>query len=305
MQTVYQNLSVINKTTGKHPWFPGPILVHRTERTVDYQYFWQCITRFRSSLKDIAILGSDECKEMYDGLRCNMNEPTLLFGVEHVEKNVQRKLSDLFFPQKVQRAILDGIFGDRGLIACESKEKFELLPEMLLKWDELEQKYTKSSSDFSSYSIEHKASIVRDHMLLAVRNHARFSGSYRQNSIEWNHFMTKNEVDAGLPGFHKKDSISNVIMKLKERSIRMFTNVVKAMYGKSDVYELSGRYPLQIKYDYWMDRNEEERKFVTKLLFTSLPEIPVGSNQNYSVICAEDDIELSAISSPVQGGAPD
>lgn len=41
--TAYENLSLRNKDTGKHPWFPGPILIHRNKTTEDLKYFWQSV----------------------------------------------------------------------------------------------------------------------------------------------------------------------------------------------------------------------------------------------------------------------
>lgn len=42
-QTAYENLSLRNKDTRKHPWFPGPILIHRNKTTEDLKYFWQSV----------------------------------------------------------------------------------------------------------------------------------------------------------------------------------------------------------------------------------------------------------------------
>ena len=46
-QTTYKNLSLYKKGTVSHPWFPGPILVHRTERKIDFEFFWQSVKRYK------------------------------------------------------------------------------------------------------------------------------------------------------------------------------------------------------------------------------------------------------------------
>ena len=42
-QTAYKNISLVSKETGKHPWFPGPLLVHRSKTQEEFQYFWQAV----------------------------------------------------------------------------------------------------------------------------------------------------------------------------------------------------------------------------------------------------------------------
>ena len=59
-QTAYENLSLRKKDTGKHPWFPGPILVHRNKTTEDFKYFWQSVKRENCQLEGLHVLGSDE-----------------------------------------------------------------------------------------------------------------------------------------------------------------------------------------------------------------------------------------------------
>ena len=44
-QTTYKNLSLYKKKTVSHPWFPGLILVHRTEKKIDFEFFWQSVKR--------------------------------------------------------------------------------------------------------------------------------------------------------------------------------------------------------------------------------------------------------------------
>ena len=42
-QTAYKNLSLYKKGTVSHPWFPGQVVIHRTEKKIDFEFFWQSV----------------------------------------------------------------------------------------------------------------------------------------------------------------------------------------------------------------------------------------------------------------------
>ena len=110
-QTTYRNLSLLKKDTVT--WFPGPIFVHRHQEKIDFSYFWQAVKRGNTSLDDIAIIGTDECDELFDGiLNENQQNTGHLLGKEHVLKNVQKKLEKLRFPRQQSKWICGDIFGD-------------------------------------------------------------------------------------------------------------------------------------------------------------------------------------------------
>ena len=52
-QSAYMNLSLICKDTGKHPWFPGPLLVHRNRDQEMFKYFWQVVKRDHPDLANL------------------------------------------------------------------------------------------------------------------------------------------------------------------------------------------------------------------------------------------------------------
>ena len=59
-QTAYKNVSLVSKETGKHPWFPGPLFVHRSKTQEEFQYFWQAVKRKVPALKNLGLFGTDE-----------------------------------------------------------------------------------------------------------------------------------------------------------------------------------------------------------------------------------------------------
>ena len=167
-------------------------------------------------------------------------------------------------------------------------------------WNELEQRYTVSESLFSSYFLAHKVEIVRNHMTVKARNEVNFAGDYRQNCIEWTHFMVKREVDRGVKDYHKSASISEAITRLKDRAIRMQKHVIEAIYYKSDVYSLSTYYPCNVPYNIWMNRQPGERKEVSDIVLTRLPVKPANtpsSNFHITDVSVDNQSEKSTVSS--------
>ena len=66
-QTTYKNLSLHKKGTVSHPWFLGPVLVHRTERIIDFEFFRQSVKHNNKELRAVKPTGSDDCEELYEG----------------------------------------------------------------------------------------------------------------------------------------------------------------------------------------------------------------------------------------------
>ena len=262
-QTVYKNLSLLKKSTDSHPWFPGPVLIHRRERFEDYSYFWQSVCRAKPDLRHLSVIGSDECQALYDGILSETDGTVHLLGLEHVQKNVQEHLSNRNIPKIKQRVIVDDIFGEKGLINCNTGEEFDtMLKDLVGKWNGLEKEYSKNeaSRTFAKYFQDNKADKMKTKMIKGVRNKVLLDGDYRQNCIEWAHYMSKSEIDAGVVGAHKKVSLTEAIDKLKQRYLRLYTESVKCIYGVGK-YKLSPSFDhLSIPYDAWMNEDDEAEK---------------------------------------------
>ena len=82
--------------TLKAPWFPGLVLIHRHQEEVDFPYVWQAVKRGNPKLEDLALIGTEECQELIQGIIAETNRETgNLLGKEHVLKNIRKKLENL------------------------------------------------------------------------------------------------------------------------------------------------------------------------------------------------------------------
>ena len=58
------------------PWFPGPVLVHRHQEKEDFAYMWQAVKRGNKELENIALIGPDECLEIFSGILDETDDKT-------------------------------------------------------------------------------------------------------------------------------------------------------------------------------------------------------------------------------------
>lgn len=182
-QTAYQNLSLRRKDSGNHPWFPGPLFIHRNKSKQDFRYFWQAVKRGDERLEDLQVLGSDEDEALSGGLLQETTGTIHLLGLEHVKANVERKLVEMSFPVHQRKIILTDIFGGRDMAAedanclydCESEHEFDEKVEVFKKrWDEIEKRSTKNNPPkFTKYFTKHKQLQIRNKMAKYIRERAR------------------------------------------------------------------------------------------------------------------------------------
>ena len=131
-QTTYQNMSIFRKYTLKAPWFPDPLLIHRHQEEVDFSCMWQAVKNSNSKLEDLALIGTDKCQDLIQGMIAETNDETVnLLGKENVLKNIQKKLENLSYPKKQTKWIINNVFGNpfkkekNGLMQCKTTDEFE------------------------------------------------------------------------------------------------------------------------------------------------------------------------------------
>ena len=116
---------MIDKSTGKHPTFPGPMMIHTDEKQATFHYFASTLRENNSDIENILFVGSDRQRSMENGLAPQMSIALFLACKKHEEDNVKMKLAALGILNKCD--FLADIFGDntsRGLVDSESKEDF-------------------------------------------------------------------------------------------------------------------------------------------------------------------------------------
>ena len=154
---------------------------------------WQAFKRGNRLLKDLAIIASDECQELFDGIFDETHGNTgHLLGKEHVLKNIQKKLEQLSFLSRQMKWIVNDIFGNPFVqekerqIKSESQEEFNNRYKIFKnKWIEIEKNYTiRSGEDFVIYFEKFKLVEIRENMNRHATKKLK-TKEHEQNPIEW------------------------------------------------------------------------------------------------------------------------
>ena len=66
------------------------------------------------------LIGSDDCKELYEGILSQTSNTIHLLGVEHVMKNIEEWLKDSSLPSNVHRSFIEAVVRKLGLVSCRS-----------------------------------------------------------------------------------------------------------------------------------------------------------------------------------------
>ena len=84
---------------------------------------------------------------------------------------------------------------------------------------------------------------------------------YGQNPVEWSHYMTKSDLDeiGQKEGrTHRDMSLMECLQVLKGRAVRMYANLVKAIYDEGPYYLHPHYSKFAVSYDVWKDMRREE-----------------------------------------------
>ena len=185
-QMAYQNPSLLRKDTLTSTWFPRPVLIHRHQEKRDFSYLWQAVKRGDGLLKDLAIIRTDEYRELFDGILDETQANTgHLLGKEHVLKNTQKKLEQLSFPSRQIKWIVNDILGNpfvqekEGLIQSESQEEFNNRYKKLKNmWIEIEKNYTvRNGENFVTYFGKFKLVEIKEKMSRYAQRNLRQSST--------------------------------------------------------------------------------------------------------------------------------
>ena len=111
-------------------------------------------------LKHLAIIGTYECRELFDGNNRKEIPATFLVKSIFLKYSQRKKLEQLSFPSKQIEWIVNKIFGNpfvqekEGLIQSESQEEFDnRYKKFKNKWIKIERDYTiRNGEDFVTYS---------------------------------------------------------------------------------------------------------------------------------------------------------
>ena len=298
--TTYKHLAIVDKSTGKHPTFPGPMMVHTNEKEATFHYFASTLRELNSDIQNVLFIGSDQQRSIENGLGPQMPIAQSHACKKHVEDNVKMKLATLGVPNKCD--VLIDIFGDstsRGLVDCETNEDFDSrLLQLKSSWESVSH-----GKEFYSYFVTHVAEEMKSKMLLPVRRAAGLGDNFFfNNSTESINSSLKSEVEkrknAASPGRPSKCSYGEFVNIANGFVSRYRRNVHRAIVSDGP-YVLASRYQyLEVAEDAWREMSLKERCAKISVID------PVGSKKlPQSANARSTSVQQVCITSPVLSAA--
>ena len=126
--TIYEHKLVINKVTGRHPYFISPVFIHQDRKFATYYSVASQLKKLHPEIDSFAAIGTDGEEALSSAFMSVFPSSIHLLCSIHKRDNITRKLHEF----KIEDApVMADIFGSRvddacfeGLVDSESSEDF-------------------------------------------------------------------------------------------------------------------------------------------------------------------------------------
>ena len=268
---VYQNLTLIKRRDGKHPYFFGPAFVHQTRLTEDYRYFISQLKIINPTLKLVQAMGTDDELALSNAVLSELPDAIRLKCKIHKRDNVKKKLQAMKISTACEGEILKDIFGEvtggtlfRGLYHSKNPDALDQkLADLHEKWENL-------APDFFRWFQKEEAGTFKTSMIESVRRAAQVEDDFTMNASE----SLKSWVD------REKSTMTGFNEKFENLRAAQESEAEKAIYGCGE-YELAENFNhLQVEPNKWKQMSPQSRqKHIAK--FWS---VEIEDAQNFEVL---------------------
>ena len=256
--TVYEHKLIKNKTTGKHPNFIGPTLIHQDRKFATYHYFASEIKKICPALQGLGSFGTDGEEALSSAFLSVFPRSTHLLCSLHKRDNITRKLRELKVDETKMKQILVDIFGSvigdthfQGLIDSSDSTDFGQKVELLRpKWESL-------CPGFVDWFLKHEADLMCSSMVASVRASAGLGNppkSFTTNSNESLNNLLKRKVNFKRSEWPKFNEILLGFVNDQQAEFE------KSIFGQGE-YELVDEFKhLEVTHCDWIRMSAEQRK---------------------------------------------
>lgn len=263
---VYENLTLIKRRDGKHPYFVGPTFVHQTRVTEDYRYFISQLKIINPTLKLIQAVGIDDELALSNAVLAELPDAIRLKCKIHKRENIKRKLRAMKISTAYENEILKDIFGEvtggtlfRGLYHAKNPDAFDQkLANLQEKWEQL-------APGFFHWFKKEEAETFKTSMIESVRSAAQVETDFTMNPSESLNEEMKSWVD------REKSTMTVFNEKFENLRVAQESEAEKAIYRCGE-YELAENFRnLQVEPHKWKQLSPQNRqKHIAKLWSTGI-----------------------------------
>ena len=286
--TVFKHQRVVRRSTGEHPLFIGPALIHGHSTTQVFNTFFSALASelgVNSGSAPIAI-GSDDEKAMRNAIKGNFNGYHVLC-TRHLRENITRHLGSVGVCDANKRKIIESIFSERGLCAPDT-------PSVYLERLETTKKITAATAPGAmDYMTTRIFPLIEDSVVIPYQAGVIPFQWTNNNAESINHQLKQ------VTGWVSQ-SLPDLIHKMFDLVDNQYRDLENALIGK-------GNFRLAAKYEHyyinpakWSLKTKEERQKLFKdLVNDRKPQRPLGQ------YVTSTDGKRVVMASPCKGRKPD
>jgi hypothetical protein len=112
--TTYRNTMLLDKKSGKHPVFLGPLFIHQKKTFDCYNYFVSKMIGLNPAIREILCSGTDGEAALVSAIQNNLPFSLHLRCFKHFKSDCKEQLKKLNLPDAVKNEFLSEIFGKAG-----------------------------------------------------------------------------------------------------------------------------------------------------------------------------------------------
>ncbi|CAG2235671.1 unnamed protein product [Mytilus edulis] len=265
---VYKNIKVINKETGDHPIFVGPMYLHWEGSFLSYHTFLSHVkARLSETVQNLDIrIGSDDESGLTKAIDDVFPGIKRLLCSKHIKDNVTDHLKNkIGINDKERSNLMSEIFGPTGLVNASDISDYNYLA------DNLSSKYSSFANYFNSNLRDRLEDYVRQpkvqlkHDRLWTNNNCESMNHVFKKAVEW-----------------KPQPIPDLATKLMDIVRVQLIDLKRSLYGMGN-YELFGPYRRHVvSYQCWFSKTQEQRERLFRRLLIDTKSIQTTTKSSCS-----------------------
>lgn len=221
--TTYKNPLLIVRSTGKHPVFIGPILIHSEKTFESYYTLPSAMVRIRPDLTKLKAFGTDDEVNLYSALGSLFRDAHHLLCFIHVRDNIEKALknNNVENPEEYISEIFGEKIGEKkikGLLDSASEDEFEK------KWQQLTHVWLQRNGGkaFTAYMLKNKKEKMKKKMIGLVRQKSGLGfQDFDQNGNESINSMLKKVKGKGILSIKETIKLIQSEVILQEDRLKM------------------------------------------------------------------------------------
>ncbi|XP_066914107.1 uncharacterized protein [Clytia hemisphaerica] len=238
--TSYQHLGLV-KSDGKHPEFPGPMMLHFRKDTEEFRYFAMEIALQKPELiNGLKKVGHDLDKATAQGFKDIFRLSDALWCTQHLEGRTSEKLKKMNVSLQNQNKMMADLYGTQeGVVVQEGLADAVDEPDFDAKLASLKDVWHEHTPWFHDWFVKYQMDTFKSCLILSARDFLNIKDRYFNNCLENLHRQQKKKLRDELGSIKTRDlrKILHVIDKWVSENYHQELALAIRGHGKFRLHE--------------------------------------------------------------------